>query len=198
MFDTLDLPAWPFGLSLEPILTLPGYRFCFDWAPLNLKKLVSADLLFWALWKSQDCDYCYCKSCNLSCPAVNYLAVTLLAANVVNFIIKPYNMWFLFVKVMEEYSLNSAKKLCITEKCWHQLASHFTVVLGERDTSELTTLQSITDQWRQQIDQFHLDLKDLEEEMRKQIQMVVNDIRNWHGVLAEKFRYTYICTHTYK
>lgn len=89
---------------------------------------------------------------------------------------------------MEEYSLNSAKKLCITEKCWHQLASHFTVVLGERDTSELTTLQSLTDQWRQQVDQFYLDLKDLEEEMRKQIQMVVNDIRKWHGILAEKFR----------
>ena len=90
-------------------------------------------------------------------------------------------MW----QVMEEHSLNNAKKLCVIENSWLQLAGHFTVALSEKDTCDLTIVQSLTDQWRERLDEFYGQTKVMEEDVAKQLSIVVMDLRKWKIVLEE-------------
>lgn len=51
--------------------------------------------------------------------------------------------WFheYFQQVTEEYQLNTAKRLQLSEKGWVKMATHFTVLLSDRDTDLLTKIQ---------------------------------------------------------
>ena len=42
---------------------------------------------------------------------------------------------------MQEHSLNTAKRLHVAEKAWAKLANHFTILLSDKDTEMLTSLQ---------------------------------------------------------
>lgn len=46
-------------------------------------------------------------------------------------------------QVTEEYKLNTAKRLQVLEKSWVKLASHFTILLSDRDTDLHTKIQVI-------------------------------------------------------
>ena len=48
----------------------------------------------------------------------------------------------------EEHSLNTAKRLHVSEKGWVKLANHFTILLSDKDTEILTKLQSNVDGFR--------------------------------------------------
>lgn len=45
------------------------------------------------------------------------------------------------VQVTEEHSLTTAKRLHLSEKAWSKLANHFSVLLSDKDTEQLTALQ---------------------------------------------------------
>ena len=53
-----------------------------------------------------------------------------------------------FSQVTEEHSLNTAKRLHVSEKGWVKLANHFTILLSDKDTEILTKLQTHVDSFR--------------------------------------------------
>ena len=59
---------------------------------------------------------------------------------------------------MEEKSLVTAKRLHISEKSWSKLASHFAILLSDKDTDDLAQLQLIVEQWRDKTEAFNKDL----------------------------------------
>ena len=42
---------------------------------------------------------------------------------------------------MEEHSLNTAKRLHVSEKAWAKLANHFAILLSDKDTGTMAILQ---------------------------------------------------------
>ena len=59
-----------------------------------------------------------------------------LIATALHFLLCSYH-----VQVTEANSLSTARRLQICEKSWSKLANHFTIVLSDRDTVQLSELQ---------------------------------------------------------
>merc|ERR1719242_1366078 len=75
----------------------------------------------------------------------------------------------LALKVTEEYQLNTAKRLQLSEKSWVKMANHFTILLSDRDTDLLTKIQGYVENWRDLIEDFNIALKQREDEMRESL-----------------------------
>ena len=80
---------------------------------------------------------------------------------------------------MEEHSLNSSKRLHISEKAWVKLASHFTIVLSDKDTELLTRLQAHVDRWRELVEEFHTAMLDREDKMKQELNTIKAGLRKW-------------------
>lgn len=87
---------------------------------------------------------------------------------------------------MEEHSLNTAKRLHVSEKAWAKLATHFTICLSDKDTETLTSLQTHVDKWRDLTDEFNRDLLTREALMKEQFYAVLAGVKQWI-VNFEKF-----------
>lgn len=85
----------------------------------------------------------------------------------------------LALKVTEEHSLSTARRLHVCEKSWSKLANHFTIMLSDQDTAQLTQLQGYVDHWREIISEFHTGLKHREEYMREQLNNIQGGIKHW-------------------
>ncbi|KAI0239999.1 Axonemal dynein light chain domain-containing protein 1 [Lamellibrachia satsuma] len=85
----------------------------------------------------------------------------------------------LALKVTEEHSLNTAKRLHVSEKAWAKLANHFTVLLSDRDTEVLIKLQSYTDTFRDILDTFSQKAMQHERSVREKLTNVMGEM---HGV----------------
>ena len=79
----------------------------------------------------------------------------------------------------EEHSLNTARRLHVCEKAWAKLANHFTILLSDKDTEMITLLQGHVDHWRDLVDEFNLNMKQREDEMRATLHEIQSDIQGW-------------------
>ena len=80
---------------------------------------------------------------------------------------------------MEEHSLNTSKRLHISEKAWCKLAHHFTVLLSDSDTVVLTALQGYVDKWRDLVDDFNTNMCQREEEMKAEMKAICTGLSAW-------------------
>jgi len=87
-------------------------------------------------------------------------------------------------KVIDEHCVISVRQLCITEKSWASLAVHFTVMLSERDTKELSVLRSHVNSWKEMFDTFYATFRAREESIRKLLDTVINDLQKCHNSLT--------------
>ncbi|XP_061169866.1 axonemal dynein light chain domain-containing protein 1-like isoform X2 [Saccostrea echinata] len=85
----------------------------------------------------------------------------------------------LALKVTEEANLTTAKKLHVSEKSWAKLATHFTILLSDKDTELLTNLQTHVERWRDLVEEFNIILKTREEEMKVNISSLKGSIQKW-------------------
>ncbi|KAK3088891.1 hypothetical protein FSP39_025040 [Pinctada imbricata] len=85
----------------------------------------------------------------------------------------------LALKVTEEANLTTAKKLHVSEKSWAKLATHFTILLSDKDTELLTNLQTHVEQWRDLVEEFNLTVKTREEEMKTNVLSLKSGIQRW-------------------
>ena len=80
---------------------------------------------------------------------------------------------------MEEHSLNSSKRLHISEKAWAKLANHFTILLSDKDTEMLTRLQAFVDKWRDLVEEFNRSMREREETMRDELKAIQEGFVKW-------------------
>ena len=79
----------------------------------------------------------------------------------------------------EEHSLNTAKRLHVSEKAWAKLAKHFSIRLSDADTTLLTKLQDYAEKFRELVDEFNRNIKNTEAEMKNQLYKIKAGLHKW-------------------
>ncbi|ELU17826.1 hypothetical protein CAPTEDRAFT_221957 [Capitella teleta] len=92
----------------------------------------------------------------------------------------------LALKVIEEHSLNSCKRLHVCEKAWVKLVNHFTILLSDQDTDMLTKLQAFVDRWRDLTEEFNRNILSREDTMRQELELIREDFQKWKMHLMQK------------
>lgn len=82
-------------------------------------------------------------------------------------------------KVTEEANLVTAKRLHGSEKAWVKLATHFTILLSDRDTQILTNLQGHVERWRDLVEEFKSIQFFREAEMKSNIGSIRGSVEHW-------------------
>ena len=77
----------------------------------------------------------------------------------------------------EEHSLNTAKRIHVSEKAWAKLANHFTVLLSDRDTEVLIRLQGYADTFRDVLDSFSQKTVQRERNIREKLLNVMGEMQ---------------------
>ena len=77
----------------------------------------------------------------------------------------------------EEHSLNTAKRIHVSEKAWAKLANHFTVLLSDRDTEVLIKLQGHADTFRDVLDSFSQKTLGHERNIREKLLNVMGEMQ---------------------
>lgn len=85
----------------------------------------------------------------------------------------------LALKVTQEANLVTAKRLHVSEKSWAKLATHFTILLSDKDTELLAKLQGHVEKWRDLVEDFNMVLITREEEMKTNISGLRSGIERW-------------------
>lgn len=85
----------------------------------------------------------------------------------------------LALKVTEEANLVTAKRLHGSEKAWVKLATHFTILLSDRDTQVLTNLQGHVERWRDLVEEFKSIQLFREAEMKSNIGSIRGSVEHW-------------------
>ncbi|XP_060065790.1 axonemal dynein light chain domain-containing protein 1-like [Ylistrum balloti] len=85
----------------------------------------------------------------------------------------------LALKVTAEANLVTAKRLHVSEKSWAKLATHFTILLSDKDTELLARLQGHVEKWRDLVEDFNMVLIMREDEMKTNISGLRSGIERW-------------------
>ncbi|XP_071947240.1 axonemal dynein light chain domain-containing protein 1-like isoform X2 [Antedon mediterranea] len=91
----------------------------------------------------------------------------------------------LSLKVTEANSISTARRLNISEKSWSKLAKHFTVVLSDRDTDQLSQLQVLIENHRKLTTEFNSSLLSEEEKTRERLHIMKCGVNRWIGEFSE-------------
>lgn len=85
----------------------------------------------------------------------------------------------LAIKVTEANSLATARRLHVSEKAWSKLANHFTVVLSDRDTEQLSHLQGFIARHRELVIKFDESLQADDQKSHERLTQVRLGIEKW-------------------
>ncbi|XP_071820220.1 axonemal dynein light chain domain-containing protein 1-like isoform X2 [Apostichopus japonicus] len=85
----------------------------------------------------------------------------------------------LALKVTEANSLSTARRLHVSEKAWCKLANHFTVVLSDRDTEQLSHLQGFIARHRELIIRFDEVLLEDDQKSHERLIQVKLGVEKW-------------------
>ncbi|XP_039257089.2 axonemal dynein light chain domain-containing protein 1-like [Styela clava] len=83
------------------------------------------------------------------------------------------------LKIISENSLSTAKRLLVTEKAWHKLGCHFTVLISDCDTESLVQLHQHVEQWRDMIFHFHQVLDAADKTTANVLTLVKEGMEQW-------------------
>ena len=73
--------------------------------------------------------------------------------------------------------MNSTRRLFVSERAWSQLAEHFALALSDRDSTELSFVQSDIDAWCVTLRDFDNNIRACEDDVQIQLMFIVNEIR---------------------
>jgi len=73
----------------------------------------------------------------------------------------------------------TARRAYIAEKAWSKLTHHFAVLLSDKDTEVLTRLQQHMESWRDQMESFHINIKQIEEDVEDALKNIKSNIVRW-------------------
>ncbi|XP_041480916.1 axonemal dynein light chain domain-containing protein 1-like isoform X4 [Lytechinus variegatus] len=85
----------------------------------------------------------------------------------------------LALKVTEANSLTTARRLHVCEKAWSKLTHHFTIVLSDRDTVQLSQLQVLVERHRLLMIDFSKELKQEDITSRERLALIRSGIKKW-------------------
>nr|CAB3224803.1 axonemal dynein light chain domain-containing protein 1-like [Phallusia mammillata] len=91
----------------------------------------------------------------------------------------------LSLKVMSVNSLNTAKRLHVSEKAWSKLANHFTVLLSDRDSENLAQMQKHVSTWRELIFHFNQTLESADKKTTNTLTKVKEGLERWTDVFDD-------------
>ena len=83
--------------------------------------------------------------------------------------------------------MNTAKRLHVSEKAWSQLASHFTLLLSDLDTEELTGMHTTIGQWRDCIEVVSTSLLQQESLAKQALGLLRDKMEGFRTVYEQKY-----------
>nr|XP_009862323.2 axonemal dynein light chain domain-containing protein 1-like isoform X1 [Ciona intestinalis] len=89
----------------------------------------------------------------------------------------------LSLKIMTINHLSTAKRLHVSEKAWSKLAGHFSVLLSDQDSENLSQMQKHVQQWRDLMFHFSQSLEGADKRSVVSLEKVKEGIETW----MEKF-----------
>uniref|UniRef100_F6Q7B5 Axonemal dynein light chain domain-containing protein 1 n=1 Tax=Ciona intestinalis TaxID=7719 RepID=F6Q7B5_CIOIN len=96
----------------------------------------------------------------------------------------------LSLKIMTINHLSTAKRLHVSEKAWSKLAGHFSVLLSDQDSENLSQMQKHVQQWRDLMFHFSQSLEGADKRSVVSLEKVKEGIETW----MEKFEFKNILT----
>lgn len=81
--------------------------------------------------------------------------------------------------MIEEGNLITARRAYIAEKAWSKFGHHFTVLLSDKDTEMLTRLQEHMERWKDLMESFHINIKQIEDEVVEALSKIKQHILRW-------------------
>ncbi|XP_030853355.1 axonemal dynein light chain domain-containing protein 1 isoform X2 [Strongylocentrotus purpuratus] len=96
----------------------------------------------------------------------------------------------LALKVTEANSLTTARRLHICEKAWSKLTHHFTIVLSDRDTVQLSQLQVLVERHRLLMIDFSKELKIDDVTSKERLALIRSGIKKWMDLFYGSVVYT--------
>ncbi|XP_060089034.1 axonemal dynein light chain domain-containing protein 1 [Heteronotia binoei] len=85
----------------------------------------------------------------------------------------------LALKVMQRNKVILARRLYASEKAWTNVMRHFTLLLASEDAADLSTLQQLTQDYRELLYRIDTEVKQAEESSRDQFNIIQNGLNGW-------------------
>ncbi|XP_042317322.1 axonemal dynein light chain domain-containing protein 1 isoform X2 [Sceloporus undulatus] len=85
----------------------------------------------------------------------------------------------LALKVIEKNKLILARRMYSSEKAWLKGMRHFTLLMESQDAIDLTTLQQLTQEFRELLSQIGIEVQQTEETSRERARSIQNGLDGW-------------------
>ncbi|KAL8178030.1 UNVERIFIED_CONTAM: hypothetical protein K2H54_026115 [Gekko kuhli] len=92
----------------------------------------------------------------------------------------------LALKVIEKNKVILARRLYASEKAWTNVMRHFVILLASEDSTDLSSLQQLTQEYRGLLCRIDAELKQVEESSREQINTIQNALYGWLSHFRER------------
>lgn len=90
------------------------------------------------------------------------------------------------IKITEENKLNTAKRLNLAEQSWFKLATHFSIFLSDKDTRELSKVQSLVDSWKETLNEIRADVFKSEGQLTRSLTTIGSNFGQLKSTLDTK------------
>ncbi|XP_054836310.1 axonemal dynein light chain domain-containing protein 1 [Eublepharis macularius] len=85
----------------------------------------------------------------------------------------------LALKVIEKNKVILARRLYASEKAWTNVMKHFTVLLASEDAMDLSSLQQLTQEYRELVCHIGLEVKQAEDAIREPLYIIQDGLDGW-------------------
>ncbi|XP_061490212.1 axonemal dynein light chain domain-containing protein 1 isoform X2 [Rhineura floridana] len=85
----------------------------------------------------------------------------------------------LALKVIEKNKLILARRMYDSEKAWVKVMRHFNMMLASQDATDLSTLQEVTQEFRELVSQIGIEVEQVEETSRERARSIQNGLAGW-------------------
>nr|XP_056700677.1 axonemal dynein light chain domain-containing protein 1 [Euleptes europaea] len=92
----------------------------------------------------------------------------------------------LALKVIEKNKVILARRLYASEKAWTNVMRHFTVLLASEDAKDLSSMQQLTQEYRELLCRIGTEVKQAEESSREQLNIIQNGLNGWLSFFRDR------------
>ncbi|XP_063154544.1 axonemal dynein light chain domain-containing protein 1 [Candoia aspera] len=100
------------------------------------------------------------------------------------------------LKVVEKNNLILARRMYDSEKTWAKVMRHFILLLASQDTTDLSSLQRLTQEFREILRNVDVQVEQVEETTRERTRSIQNGLGGWlnyfHGHVLGKGTYSFV------